>query len=203
MHKPAETEYPIHDLLKARWSPRAFSSQAIEPEKLMSLFEAARWSPSGNNSQPWTFIVATLEDSEGHAKMVETLMRCNKKWAKHAPVLVLALVKPNKERPAMSRFAYYDVGQAIAHLSVQAGALGLHVHQMGGFDGEKARELFDIPADYEPMTISAIGYFGKVEHLEDDLRERELAPRSRKNLDEFVYSERWGQPLLQPELIER
>ncbi len=198
MRKTAETQHNIHALLQERWSPRAFSSQTIAPAKLMSLFEAARWSPSGGNAQPWTFIVVTKDQTELHQKLVATMTGQNPNWAGLAPVLVLAVARPNPDRPAAAKFAYYDVGQAIAHLSVQAAALGLHVHQMGGFDAAKVRELFEIPEGYEPLTISAIGYFGRVEDLNDELRGRESLPRTRKPVSEFVYGGHWGAPLSLP-----
>ena len=195
MHKPAETTHEIHELLQTRWSPRAFSNRPVEAGKLLSLFEAARWSPSGGNSQPWTFIVATTDGAEAHDKLVATMTGRNPLWAKSVPVLVLAIAKLNPERPAANRFAYYDLGQAVAHLSVQANALGLHVHQMAGFDNVKARELFQIPDGYEPVTLIAIGYYGNPDELPDELREREMAPRARKSLAEFVFRGEWNQPL--------
>jgi len=191
---PTETNYEIHDLLKNRWSPRAFSSQPVEPEKLRSLFEAARWSPSAGNTQPWTYVVATKENP-AHQKLVQTLMGFNTVWAENAPVLVLTLAYLNPQRPGGSHYGYYDLGQAVAHLSIQAAELGLHVHQMAGFDAQKARELFEIPADYVPTTVVALGYLGNAESLPEELRQREAAPRSRKPLDEFVFSGQWGEPL--------
>ncbi len=193
MTRLAQTTHPIHELLEARWSPRAFSSQPIEADKLQSLFEAARWSPSGGNTQPWYFVVVTKADGEIHQKLVETMSGQNPNWTKNVPVLVLAVAKLNPDRAAFNKYAYYDLGQAVAHLTVQAGALGLHVHQMGGFDGEKARQLFEIPADYEPVTISAIGYAGNLEDLPQDLQVRETAPRTRKPAKEFVFENQWGQ----------
>jgi nitroreductase len=197
MNNPAETNHDINDLLKNRWSPRAFSNQPVEPEKLLSLFEAARWSPSGGNSQPWAYIVATKEDTEAHQKLVQTLMGFNTVWAVNAPVLVLTLAYLNPQRPGAGHYGYYDLGQAVAHLSVQAAELGLHTHQMAGFDKQKTRELFDIPADFEPMTVVALGYFGKLEDLPQELREREIAPRTRKPLDQFVFGGHWDEPLSQ------
>jgi len=194
MKRLAETTQPIHELLEARWSPRAFSSQPVETAKLQSLFEAARWSPSGGNTQPWYFVIVTKADGEIHQRLVETTSGQNLNWTKNVPVLVLAVAKLNAERPAFNKYAYYDLGQSIAHLSVQAGALGLHVHQMGGFDGEKTRELFKIPAGYEPVTLTAIGYAGKLEDLPLDLQARETAPRIRKPANEFVFENQWGQP---------
>ncbi len=201
MYKSAENQYPIHNLLKERWSPRAFASQPVEEEKLLSLFEAARWSPSGGNSQPWHFIVVNQANRELHEKLVATMTGRNPLWTKNVPTLVVTVARMNPERPAANRFAYYDLGQAVAHLSVQAADLGLHVHQMAGYDAAKVRELLEIPDGYEPMTIVAIGYFGKVDDLPEELglRDDETAPRTRKPLTDFVFGERWNQPL--PEAI--
>ncbi|HEX2912544.1 MAG TPA: nitroreductase family protein [Chloroflexia bacterium] len=195
MNKPATTQYEIHKLLKERWSPRAFSSRPVEHEKLMRLFEAARWSPSAANIQPWSFIVVTKENPELHQKFVELLSGRNPDWAANAPVLVVAVAKLNQERPALNKYAYYDLGQAVSHLTVEATHAGLHVHQMGGFDSEKARELFEIPQGYEPVTVMALGYFGRAEDLPEDLLERERLPRTRKPLNEFVFNGHWAYPL--------
>jgi nitroreductase len=195
MEKPAVTDHEIHELLVSRWSPRAYSHQPIENEKLLSLFEAARWSASGGNQQPWSFILVSQSDHDSHAKLIEILSGRNKLWAKDAPVLVLAVAKLNPKADGNNRFAYYDVGQAVAHLSVQASALGLYVHQMAGFDADKARQLFDLPENTEPMTLTAIGYSGDVSVLPDELREREMAPRTRKPFAEFVFHKSWGQAL--------
>jgi nitroreductase len=194
MEKPAETNHEIHELLRSRWSPRAYSPQPIEEEKLWSLFEAARWSASGGNRQPWAFILVSRSDYEMHEKLVALLSGRNKLWAKDAPVLILAVAKLNPQADN-HRFTYYDVGQAVAHLSIQASALGLYTHQMAGFDAEKARQLFQLPDDVEPMTLTAVGYLGNAESLPDDLRERELAPRTRNPLADFVFHESWGRPL--------
>ena len=198
MEKPAVTDYAIHELLKNRWSPRAFSRQPVEPEKLLSLFEAARWSPSGGNAQPWSFIVGLHGDST-HDKLVETLTGRNAAWAVNAPVLALSVAKAQYKPGVMNRWAAYDVGQAVAHLTVQASVFGLSVHQMGGFNADAARHLFDIPADYEPMTMIAIGYQGSIDDLPEDLRQRELETRSRRPLRDFIFGEHWNQAL---ELVE-
>jgi len=196
MQKPAETQFAIHDLLKHRWSPRAFSSQPVEPEKLISVIEAARWSPSAGNSQPWAFIVATQNESSNiHEKLVATMTGNNPRWANRVPVLILAIARMNPERPEANRFAYYDLGQAVAHLNIQAAALGLDVHQMGGFDRARARELFEIPEGYDLMTVIALGYPGNLDDLPDDLRERELLPRTRKAVGEIAFDGHWNQPL--------
>ena len=196
MLKPADTQYDIHDLLKNRWSPRTFSSQSVDSDTLLSLLEAARWSPSGGNSQPWSFIVVTQDDPEIHRQLVETMTGNNPRWAHRAPMLILTIARLNTEKPEANRFAYYDLGQAVAHLTVQASAFGLDVHQMAGFDRVKARELVQLPEGYDLMTVVAVGYPGNLEHLPDDLREREVLPRSRKLLSEIAFKDHWNQPLV-------
>ncbi len=195
MNKPATADYPIHELIRERWSPRAFSDKPILGEVLRSLFEAARWSPSSSNEQPWAFIVATKEDSATHAKLLSTLVEANKTWAQHAPVLAIAvseLAFARNGRP--NRNAFYDTGAAVAHLTTEATARGLFVHQMAGFDPQKAIEVFSIPPGWEPIAAFAVGYAGDTQSLPETLRERERAARTRKPLTEFVMSGNWGQP---------
>jgi nitroreductase len=186
---------PIHQLLVNRRSPRAFSEQPVESEKLLALFEAARWSPSSANEQPWHFIVATKDDSRVFSALVDSLMEGNRRWAEQAPVLVLALAQSTYAKTGRPyRHSWYDLGQSVAHLSIQATALDLAVHQMGGFDTDKSRMLLSIPVGFEPVVVFAVGYPGQPQTLPDDLRKRELAPRSRKVLQDFVYTEEWGKP---------
>jgi nitroreductase len=190
--KPAETSAPIHDLIKHRWSPRGFDPRPVEPEKLRSLFEAARWASSSYNAQPWYFIVGTENDSENYNRILETFVEFNRGWAKRAPVLALSVAKLTFDDGKPNRHAFHDVGQAAANLSIQAEALGLSVHQMAGIDPEKARKLFHIPAEYEAVAGMALGYAGDPAALPDEMRKRELAPRQRKPLDSFIFTGQWG-----------
>ena len=195
MHNPAKTDYPVHDLIQNRWSPRAFSDNPVSPETLRSLFEAARWAPSSSNEQPWAFIVGTKDDLETHSKILSTLVEFNQGWAKHAPVLAIAVSQMEFARnKTPNRNAFYDTGAAVAHLTAEATSRGLFVHQMAGFDPQKAIEVFHIPKGWEPIAVFAIGYPGDPNALPDKLRERELAPRSRKPISEFVMSSDWGHP---------
>jgi len=195
MQKLAETRYPIHELLRERWSPRAFADRMVEPEKLRSLLEAARWAPSSFNEQPWSFIVATKEHPGEYERLLSCLVEGNIRWAQHAPVLMLSVARLAFERNQKpNRHAFHDVGLAVENLVIQATALGLAVHQMAGFHVDKARELFSIPDGHEPVAAMAIGFPGDPARLPDDLRERELAPRTRKPLESFVFSGQWGQP---------
>jgi nitroreductase len=193
MHKPAATDVSLHELIRNRWSPRAFSDKPVAPEVLRSLFEAARWAPSSNNEQPWAYLVAAKDDPENFGKMLGVLVEFNANWAKDAPVLALSVAHLKMQRDGKpNRVALHDVGSASAQLTLEANARGLQVHQMAGFDAEKARQTFAIPPDWEPVAAMAIGYPGDPESLPEKLRDRELAPRTRKPLGEFVMSGGWG-----------
>ena len=193
MHKPAATDVSLHELIRNRWSPRAFSEKPVAREVLRSLFEAARWAPSSNNEQPWAYLVAAKDDTENFAKMLSVLVEFNASWAKHAPVLALSVAHLKTQRDGKpNRVAQHDVGSATAQLTFEANARGLQVHQMAGFDADKARQAFAIPPDWDPVAAMAIGYPGDPESLPEKLRERELAPRTRKPLGEFVMSGGWG-----------
>jgi nitroreductase len=194
MEKPAVSAHPIHELLKRRWSPLAFSGRMVEPEKLQSLFEAARWAPSCFNEQPWNFVVCTRDSPEDHERLVSCLSEGNQPWARTAPVLMLSVARRTFARNGNpNRHALHDVGLAVENLILQAMALDLFVHQMAGFDVAKARSLFGIPDDHEPVAAIALGYPGDPEQLSPPLRERQMAPRQRKPLDQFVFGGRWGQ----------
>jgi nitroreductase len=193
MEKPADTQYPIHELLKRRWSPRAFSDRRVEPDTLRSLLEAARWAPSSNNAQPWSLLVATKEDPGGFGGLVDCLMEGNIPWAQRAPVLMASVARMFfEDNGKPNRHAFHDVGQAVANLTVQATALGLVVHQMAGFHPEKVRELYGVPKEFEPVAMIALGYPGDPESLPERLKAREVAPRERKPLTEIVFAGRWG-----------
>jgi len=185
----------IEELLERRSSPRDFSSRPVEAEKLRKLLEAARSAPSSFNEQPWRFVVATREDGEGFTRLLETLVEQNRAWAQHAPVLMLSIAKfdftHNGQR---NRHALYDVGQAAAYLTLQATALGLHVHQMAGFSVEKARQLLNIPEGYEPAAMMALGYMRDSEPMQDATRQHDRPRRARKPLDSLVFEGMWGKP---------
>jgi nitroreductase len=192
MEKPAEAAHPIHELILRRWSPLAFSSRPVEPATLQRLFEAARWAPSCFNEQPWRFVVCTREHPAEHQRFVDCLAEGNVPWARNAPVLFFSVAKRTFSRNgAPNRHAWYDVGMAVENLIVQATALGLFVHQMGGFDPARARTAFGIPEDFEPVAAVAVGYPGDPESLPPALRDRELAPRTRQPLASLVFEGQW------------
>jgi nitroreductase len=195
MEKPAQTAYPIEDVIARRWSPRAFEEKVIEPDKLKRLFEAARWAPSSNNEQPWRFLVATRDNQSDYEKLFGCLSEGNAKWVFRAPVLMLSvasLLFEDNGRP--NRHALHDTGMAVENLVLQATALGLQAHQMAGYDVDRARRECQIPTGFEPVAMIAIGYPGDPAILPDYLRERELKPRDRQPIVDFVFSAGWGRP---------
>lgn len=191
LHKPAETQYPILDAIKNRWSPRAFDTRPIEEDKLMTVLEAARWSASSMNTQPWRFIIATRDNEAEFEKMLSVIKEGNQKWAKNAPVLLLAVARDEHDGGYINNHAGHDIGQALANLATQATVLELFVRMMGGFYPDKARESYNIPEGYTPMTALALGYLGTLEDLDESLHTREQSPRTRKPLSELVFAGNW------------
>ena len=194
MDKPATLDHPIHDLLRRRWSPRAFSTETVQPEALRSLLEAARWAASASNLQPWHFIVARKEDKAAFETMLGCLVPFNQGWCKLAPVLMLTIAKMTNDKGEPNPHAWHDIGQAAAQLTVQASALGLYVHQMAGIEVAKIREAYAIPVGYDPVTAIALGYVGSPDMLDEKLKGREIAPRTRRPLAEFVFAGSFGMP---------
>lgn len=181
-----------------RWSPRSFSDREVSRELLARIFEAARWAPSSSNEQPWRFLVGR-RGSDTYDKIFASLVEANQKWARTAPVLMVGVARTMFTRNnAPNRFALHDLGAADAYLALEAAALGLAAHQMGGFDENKARELLGVPTDYLMGSVIALGYQDEPEKLGDAiLIEREVAPRQRKPLSEIALAE-WNQPLELP-----
>jgi len=193
MIKPAETNLSIVEDIKNRWSPRAFDSKPVEPEKLERIFEAARWSASSYNEQPWRFI-AGIKDRDNTWDMIfDCLADANKIWCGNAPVLILLVAKKTfSHNNRANNWSIYDLGQSGAYMCVQATREGLFVHQMAGFKPDKAAENFSVPDDYEVKTAMAVGYYGDPDILPDNLKKSELNPRSRKQLGELVFDQKWG-----------
>ncbi len=194
MDNQADGPYPIHDLLRQRWSPRAFDDRPIEPEKLRSLFEAARWAPSLDNGQPWRFLVATKDETAEYERLFNCLVTGNQKSAYRAPVLMLSVAQLLFEDGSPNAHALHDTGMAVENLVVQATALGLVARQMAGFRIEQARKDCRIPDGYEPVVMIAVGYPGDPALQSDRLRAQEPPLPVRKSLTELVYSATWELP---------
>lgn len=183
----------IHDLIANRKSIRAFSTRTIDDESLTSLFEAARWASSSRNEQPWRFIPARKEETENFQRILSCINESNRIWAQHGAILIIVLARKTfTTHPVLNTHAQHDVGLAIGNLALQATALGIYLHQLGGIDYNKVREAFEIPAEYEVISIIVGGYPGEHESLPENLREREKMPRMRKSLSELVYEGKFG-----------
>lgn len=193
--KTAITRVQLHDLIQSRWSPRAFDAdKPVGREDLLALVEAAHWAPSCFNDQPWRFVVCDKNSDEaGWQRAFSILAEKNGRWAKNAPVLVLAVAMDNFNHNGQpNRWAMYDTGAASMNMVLQATALGLVVHQMGGFDAEKAREVFNLPGDCRPMAMMAVGYQAEADVLDEDFKAAELGPRSRVALEDRFFAGQWG-----------
>jgi nitroreductase len=182
----------LHALLRDRWSPRAFANSPIDAATVTRLLEAAQWAMSCFNAQPWRIVYATSDDAASYDRILSTLVPQNQSWAKAAPLIGIAIARSNFEHNgAPNASAGYDTGAAMALLTVQAQAEGLHVHQMAGFDAAKAREVLSIPDGYTPMAAFVVGYLGNADTLPEPIRERELQPGQRKPLAEIAFNGVW------------
>ncbi|MDT8402022.1 MAG: nitroreductase family protein [Bacteroidales bacterium] len=178
----------IANLIKTRWSPRAFTDHTLSNEEVLSLFEAARWAPSSMNEQPWKYYYAPREDVENFNKFIDCLLPGNQVWAKNASMLIISTAKKHfdyKGRP--NRHAMHDTGAANTMICLQANHLGYQAHQMGGFDQDRTYETFGIDSEiYDLVSFIAVGKKGDPSILPDKLRESEIKPRERKRLDDIV-----------------
>jgi nitroreductase len=178
----------ILEIIQERWSPYAFSSAPVEEFKLKAMFEAASYAPSCNNEQPWRFVFSTQEEMEVFNDFVGFLNDGNKMWARNAYALIISMARINfSYNGKLNRFAFHDTGMAVTNLLLQAQALDLYVHQMGGYSVEKVKEYFKLGVDIEPVAMMAVGYLGDGSTLPPDLLKRDEVRRPRKSISEFVY----------------
>ena len=190
--KTAKTDYPVSELISRRWSARAFSTRPVEKRKLLSILEAARWAPSSRNEQPWRYIVFTNDNPEILKKAHSVLKEIND-YAKRAPILICAITKKtytDNEKP--NRLHFHDLGAANENMFLESFNQGLIMHEMGGFEVQKAREVFNVPEDYEVGIMIAIGYQDTHDVLPERIREKAFTPRQRKPLSEIAYLEELG-----------
>ncbi len=193
MQNPANNEHPVNTLVKQRWSPRAFSSKSVKKEKIRSILEAARWTPSAFNEQPWRFIVGQKGDS-AYDSILSTLVDWNILWAGNAPLLILNLAKKTFSHNDKQNVTFkYDLGQAVGFMILECVNQGLYAHQMSGFDPQKAAELFNITDDYQAVSVTAIGYFGSINDLSEDMAGMETKPRERKEIKDLVFGGKFGE----------
>jgi nitroreductase len=190
--RAASTSVPLHPLLAQRWSPRAMDPSAVVPDDVLrALLEAARWAASDGNSQPWRFVVGRRGDRVFEA--IRGTLRPKNQWAASASVLVLGVYDLGGDRPLTH--SAYDLGQAVAHLSIQAIAEGVAVHQMGGFSVEGVQAALGVPEGFVPHVVVAIGMRGDPSVLPEELAAKETRPRRRRPLSETAFAA-WGEPFL-------
>jgi nitroreductase len=188
----ANTDHPVSEIIAKRWSARAFSTRPVEFSKLLSILEAARWAPSSRNEQPWRYIVFTNDNPEMLKKAQSVLKEIND-YAKRAPILICALTKKTySENGNPNRLHFHDLGAANENMFLEAFNQGLIMHEMGGFDVQKARDIFNVPEDYEVGIMIAIGYQDTYHVLPERLRHKAFTPRIRKPLSEIVFIEEMG-----------
>lgn len=194
-HRLADTAVPVHPLVAARWSPRALDPAAtIDDATLTALLEAARWAASWGGSQPARFVVGRRGDETFDA-LVSTLTRGNVSWAPSASALVLGVTRVRDGEKSLTHSAF-DLGQAMAQLTLQAVAEGLLTHPMAGFDADAARELFAIPDDFVPLVLLAVGSGADPSTVDPELAAKEQKPRARRPLAEVAFAGTWGTPVL-------
>lgn len=191
-HAPSSTG--VDDLILKRWSPRSFSTKHVSDEDLTKIFIAASWAASSSNEQPWRFVVGRNGD-ETFEKIFSALAEPNQAWVKNAPVLAISAGKKTfTSNQSKNPYALHDTGAASANMALEAIALGIHAHGMGGFDRDKAREVLSIPDDFEIGACWTIGYLGDPESLTIEYQKRaESEPRTRKPLGEFLFAS-WDKP---------
>lgn len=195
MIKRAQTDHPIHDPIASRWSPYGFSDKPVSKKSLCSLFEAARWAASSFNEQPWAYLVAIREDSEAFDKALSCLLEPNRQWAMHASALAFGVAQLRFSRNDQpNRVALHDLGMASANLCIEAASRGIAIHQMAGILPDRVRECYGVPEGHEVVTGLAIGYAAEAGETPEAYRQRDLAPRSRKPLRQFVFGGKWGTP---------
>lgn len=195
LRKDSITSVPIHDLMTRRWSTRAFvASRPVTRQEIAALLEAIRWSPSCNGGEPWRYLVLDKStDRDPWQRAFDCLSAGNQAWCGNVPLLLLACAGSTFSHNGQpNRYAQHDTGMANLSLMLQAVALGLATHAMAGFDAEKARAAFSIPADFTPLTMIAVGQQAEPDILPEAVRTKELAPRARRALSETFFTGSWG-----------
>ncbi|NEW06474.1 nitroreductase family protein [Paenibacillus sp. SYP-B3998] len=187
-----QPDHEINPQFLTRWSPRSFKEQEVPENVLLSLFEAARWSPSGSNLQPWRFIIA--RSIEERAKFHPFIAAGNREWCEKAPVLAVLVSHTKTANGNTNPSHAFDAGTSWGYLALEAANQGLITHAMGGFDRQQAREALGVPEDYDIHAVIAIGYRGPIDALADKFQEREV-PSNRQPLDSFLFAAEFGKTL--------
>jgi nitroreductase len=188
----AKSNHPINELIAKRWSARSFATKPVEKSKLCSILEAARWAPSSKNEQPWRYIVFTSNNPDKLKEAQSVLLEVNS-YAKRAPILICAITKKfYSDNGKHNLLHFHDLGAANENMFLESFNQVLIMHEMGGFDREKAIEVFNIPEEYQVGIMIAIGYQDTHELLPKKYKEKSLMPRERKPLSEIAFIEKIG-----------
>ena len=186
--KIAKTDFSVLESIKNRWSPRSFAEKQINKEIISSILEAARWSPSAFNEQPWRFVLGIKNEGDNYSKIFESLVEFNKNWAKNAPVLIVSCGKTNfTHNNKSNNYVAYDTGQSVAYLTMQALSENIYVHQMAGFDKVMLKNNLNISEGLEVFAVMALGYLDSPEKLSEDLKKLELTERQRKTQNDLIF----------------
>ena len=204
LEKPAKTSVPVNDIIARRWSGRAFDEKKkVERKQLIAILEAARWAPSCYGDQPWRYIVWVRSENEDlWRKAFDCLSPFNQAWVSRAPVLIASLAGSKfRHNGQANRWGQHDTGAASENLCLEAVSQGLMAHQMGGFDPEKLRSAFKIPAEYTPMAMIAVGWPMEEKEIRDlpaERRDSELQERERLPLKDLAFDGEWGRGVAAP-----
>lgn len=195
MEKPAPTLAPVHSLIQHRWSPRAFKPIPLTNPQIHTLLEAARWSASCFNEQPWRFLIAGRDQPDAFETMLNCLVPANRAWAQNAGLLLLAFAHTRFRRnDKPNRHAHHDLGLAAGQLALQATAMGLQAHMMAGIDLEQIKAAYQVPEFFDPVSAIAVGSPDDPANLGTDMAERERAPRERQEIPTFCFSGDFDKP---------
>jgi nitroreductase len=185
----------ILEIIQERWSPYSFSPAAVEEFKLKAMFEAAGYAPSSNNEQPWIFVHTTREENKVFEDYIGFLNESNRVWAKEAYAIIISMARTRFSKSGRNnRYAFHDTGMAVANLLLQALAMDVYVHQMGGFSVEMVKEYFGLDENTEPVAVMAVGYMGDGYSLPPDLLKRDETRRPRKQVNEYSFKNSLSNP---------
>ncbi len=185
----------VLEIIQERWSPYSFSSAPVEEYKLKAMMEAAGYAPSCDNEQPWVFVLTTRNDRAVFDDYLSFMNDTNQLWAKNAYAIIISMARTKFTHSGKpNRFAFHDTGMAVSNMLLQALALDIYVHQMGGYSVEKVKKYFNLNEEMEPVAMMAVGYLGDGESLSPELYKRDEKRRPRKVVNEFVFKNTLSDP---------
>lgn len=186
--KVAQTQFPVIDVIKNRWSARSFNGDPINHEQIHTILEAASWAASANNEQPWQYYFA-LRGTDSYTNLWNCLSEGNQAWTKNASILIVACIRKTFEKNGKDNgSAFHDLGMANANLLLQATSMKIYGHIMGGFDKSKATTALHLNENTIPVNMIVLGFLDEADKLEEPYLTRELTARNRKKVEEFSFN---------------